>query len=173
METKHTTPVIKGLIISFVLILFGVILYITNQYQNNAINSIQYLILVGGIIWSCLYYAKQKDYNVTFGNIFAEGFKTTAFIIGMMAVYTALSVKLIFPEMVDKVVEASREQMQKQGKVTEEQMNQSLDLVRRFFLPFAIGGIIVIFGIVGAVASLIGAAVAKKQPRDPFTQTQL
>jgi hypothetical protein len=33
-----------------------------------------------------------------------------------------------------------------------------------------IGGIIIAFGIIGAIASLIGAAAAKKNPQAPFNQ---
>ncbi|HVX50826.1 MAG TPA: DUF4199 domain-containing protein [Chitinophagaceae bacterium] len=170
MEKKRATPVIKGLIICFILILYGFVLYITEQYQNTLLNLLQYVILIGGVIWSCVYYAKQMDGNVTFGNVFAEGFKTTAFIAALMAVYTLVSVKFIFPEMIDKIAEATRKQMEKDGKATDEQIKQGIEIMRKFFIPFAMGGILLFFAIAGAIGSAIGAAIAKKNPsvNNPF-----
>ena len=104
MEQKVATPVQKGLIISLILIVFGLVIYFAGQMENKALSYIQYIIFLGGIIWSCISFAKQMNGNVTFGNVFAHGFKTTAFIAALMAVYTFLSVKFIFPDIVDKSI---------------------------------------------------------------------
>jgi len=173
MEQKITTPVQKGLVISLVLIVFGLVLYFTDQYMNKGLSYIQYVILIGGVIWSCITYAKQMNGNVTFGNVFAHGFKTTAFVAALMAVYTFVSIKFLFPEMVDKIMDASRQEMQKNNQLSEEQINQALEMVKKFFVPFAIGGLILFFAICGAVGSLIGAAAAKKNPQGPFAQPQM
>ena len=170
MEQKVSTPVQKGLIISLVLIVFGLVLYFTNQYMNKTLSYLQYVILIAGIIWSCNIYAKQMNGNVTFGNVFAHGFKTTAFVAALMAVYTLLAVKFIFPEMMDKIMEAARQEMLKAGQMSEDQIDQGIEMGKKFFVPFAIGGIIFFFALVGAIGSLIGAAIAKKNPKDPFTQ---
>lgn len=170
MEKKITTPVVKGLLISLLLIIFGIIIYFANMEANSSIQYLQYVILMGGIIWACISFAKQSDGNVTFGNIFAHGFKTTAVIICIICVYTALAVYVLFPDLLDKIMEGARESMKKQGNLSDEQIQTALDLTKRFFLPFAIGGIIIFFAIVGAISSLIGAAVAKKNPQSPFQQ---
>lgn len=168
MEKKITTPVVKGLLISLLLIIFGMIIYFANMEANSSIQYLQYIILIGGIIWACTSFAKQSDGNVTFGNIFAHGFKTTAVVICIICVYTALAVYVLFPDLLDKIIEGARESMKKDGKLTDEQIQQALDLTKKFFLPFAIGGIIIFFAIVGAIASAIGAGVAKKNPQNPF-----
>ncbi|MEP6846239.1 MAG: DUF4199 domain-containing protein [Panacibacter sp.] len=173
MEQKVSTPVQKGLIISLILIVFGLVLYFTNQYMNKSLSYIQYAILLGGIIWSCNSYAKQMNSNVTFGNVFSHGFKTTAFIAALMAVYTVLSVKFIFPEMTDKIMDSARQEMQKNDQLSDEQINQAVEMTKKFFIPFAVGAIIIMFAIVGAIGSLIGAATAKKNPQDPFAQPQM
>lgn len=170
MEQKVSTPVQKGLIISLILIVFGLVLYFTNQYMNKSLSYLQYVILAGGIIWSCNTYAKQMNGNVTFGNVFAHGFKTTAFVAALMAVYTLLAVKFIFPEMMDKIMEAARQEMLKDGQMSSEQVDQGIEMGKKFFVPFAIGGIIFFFALVGAIGSLIGASIAKKNPQDPFAQ---
>jgi hypothetical protein len=164
MEQKVTAPWMKGLIISLILIVFGLVLYFTDQYMNKTLSYIQYVIIVGGLVIACTGFAKQKEGNVTFGNVFAHGFKTTAAIIVIMVIYTIISSKLLFPDMIDKILDQSKLEMEKQGKLTDEQITQSMDMVKKFFIPFAIGGIILMFGIIGAIGSLIGAGVAKKNP---------
>jgi hypothetical protein len=171
MEQKVASPVSKGVIITLLLIVFGLIIYFTNQMDNSAIQYIQYAILSVGIIWSCISYAKQLNGNVTFGNVFAHGFKTTAVIAALLAVYTFISVKFLFPDIVDKSMEIAKKKMESSGNnMSDEQIQQSLDMVRKFFIPFAIGAILVMFAIIGAISSLIGAAVAKKNPQSPFEQ---
>src|SRR3954453_11869460 len=171
MEQKVTSPVSKGVIITLLLIVVGLIIYFTNQLGNKSLGYLQYIILIGGIIWSCISYAKQMNGNVTFGNVFSHGFKTTAVVAALLAVYTFIAVKFLFPDMVDKALEIAKKKMESSGNnMSDEQIQQSLDMVRKFFIPFAIGGLLVMFAIIGSISSLIGAAVAKKNPQSPFEQ---
>lgn len=164
MEKKITPPWMKGLIISLILIVFSLVLYFTGQSQNKSLGWIQFVLIIAGLIWACTDFAKQKEGNVTFGNVFGHGFKTTAAIVVIFVLYTVVSVKFLFPEMVDQAMEQARKEMESKGSLSDEQINQGLGMVKKFFIPFAIGGIILMFAIVGAIGSLIGAAVAKKNP---------
>lgn len=172
MEPKVTTPVVKGIIISLILIVFAIITYLTGQMQNSTLGLIPYVVLIGGIIASCVIYSKQMQANVTFGNLFAHGFKVNAVVIVFQVLYTVLALKLIFPEMIDTVINTSRETMEKQGKLSDEQIEQATEMTRKYFMPFAIGGIIIMFGILGAIAAAVGAAVSKKNPQSPFNEPQ-
>ncbi len=168
METKVTTPVIKGVIITLILIVFGLIIYFTNQTQNQALGSVQYLIFLAGIIWACISYSKQMNANVTFGNLFAHGFKTTAVVTVLILIYSIIALKFLFPDIVDKSIETSRQKMEQSGKLSDNQIDQQLSMIKDHFTLFAAAGIIIFFAVVGAISSLIGAAVAKKKPQDPF-----
>ena len=97
MEKKPLSPPVYGLVISIVLIIFGLIIQFTNQFQNKTLGYVSYAVLLIGIIIACVNYAKQMNGNVTYGNVFAHGFKTTAVVIVIMAIYTALALKVIFP----------------------------------------------------------------------------
>src|SRR4051794_31849279 len=144
MEQKVTSPVSKGVIITLLLIVLGLIIYFTGQMENKSISYLQYVILIGGIIWSCISYAKQMNGNVTFGNVFSHGFKTTAVVAALLAVYTFIAVKFLFPDMVDKALEIAKKDMESKN-LTDEQMQTGLDMARKFFVPFAIGGILIVF----------------------------
>src|SRR5574337_328992 len=128
MEQKVTSPIVKGVIITLLLIVFGLIIYFANQEANSALQYIQYVILAGGVIWSCVSYAKQLNGNVTFGNVFAHGFKTTAVAAALLAVYTVVSVKFLFPDIIDKSVEIAKQKMETSGNnASDEQIQQGLD----------------------------------------------
>ena len=169
MEKTVTTPVVKGLIISLIIIVFGVAIYFAGQSMNQGLGSLQYLLLIGGIVWACISYAKQMNGNVTFGNVFAHGFKTTSVVTVITIIYTVIALKFLFPDMMDMALDKTREELAK-GNMSEEQSEKAIEMTTKFFLPFAIGGILIVFLIVGCIASLIGAAVAKKNPQGPFPQ---
>ncbi len=168
MEKKVTSPIVKGLVITLFLIVFGLIIYFTGQVANKSMGYIQYVILLVGIIWSCISYSKQMNAQVTFGNVFAHGFKTSMVAAVLLIVYTVLAFKVLFPDMADTIMNSTRTELIKQGKLTSEQIQSAMDMTRKFLIPFAIGGILIMFAILGVISSLIGAAVAKKEPKDPF-----
>lgn len=170
MEEKVTTPIVKGIVITLIMVVYGLIVYFIGQAMNQSLSSIQYLILAVGVIASCIIYAKQMNANVTFGNVFAHGFKTAMVVTALFCVYTLLSVLFIFPDLVDKGMETAKQNMQKQGNLSDEQIQAGIDIARRFFIPLAIGVILIVYAIVGAISALLGAAFAKKAPQDPFGQ---
>lgn len=167
METKVTTPVIKGLIISMILIVIGLAIYFTGQVANKSLGYLQYLILFAGILWGCINYAKQLDGNVSFGNVFAHGFKITAVVTVILVLYTLLALTVLFPEMKDKLIEQAELEMEKQS-MSDSQREQAISMMKNYMMPFAIAGILFFFMVIGLIASLIGAAAAKKKPLDPF-----
>jgi NADH:ubiquinone oxidoreductase subunit 6 (subunit J) len=170
MEKKVTSPVAKGLIISLILIVVGLAVYFTDQMANKALGWVQYLLFMGAIVWACISYAKDMNANVSFGNVFAHGFKTTAVVIVIMAIYTLLATKVLFPEMVDKGIDQARAEMESQAKLSDSDIDNALSMTRKYFVPIAMGAIVLMFGLLGCIASLIGAAAAKKNPQTPFNQ---
>ena len=75
---------------------------------------------------------------------------------------------VIFPDFIDKIVQKGIEQAIKDKKMTEDQVSQSLPMIKKITTISVLAGSIVINAIIGALGSLIGAAVAKKKPQDPF-----
>lgn len=168
METKVTTPQVKGLIISLVLIIYGIIIYFVDGMKHPELSYVQYAFFIAGIIWACINYSNQLNGDVTFGNLFAHGFKTTAVVTVIMLIYSVIALKFLFPDMVDKSIEVTRQKMEADGKATDSQIDQTVTMMKDHFTLFAVVGIIFGSAIFGAVSSLIGAAVAKKKPKDPF-----
>jgi len=168
MENQVTTHIVKGLILSVISIVFSIVIYVFNLYEMSALSYINYAVFIGGLVYGGVLYSNQNGHNVTFGNIFAHGFKTTAVVIVITSIYTVLAFKVLFPDMLEKVLDLSRKQMLQNPKMTDEMIEQAMTMTKKFFIPFALGGAIIGTGVLGAIGSLIGAAVAKKNP-NPFS----
>ena len=168
MEQKITPPWLIALVTSLVCIVINMIIYVSNQLMNKSLSNITLIVVVGAIIGGCIYYAKQMNGQVTYGNVFAHGFKITAGIAALMSIYTIISVKFIYPEIIEMTIDAARAEMEKKGNLPTDQMDMALGFTRKFFHPFAIAFSLFGTAIIGAIASLIGAGLAKKNPISPF-----
>lgn len=170
MEKKVTSPAVKGVIISLLLIVFSLIIQFLDLTKNRGFSSIQFIILIGGLIWSAISFSKQMNANVTFGNLFTHAFKTAAAVTAIMVVYTIISIKFISPESIDIALQEARNGME--GKnMSDDQIDQALDFTRKFFVPLAAGGVLLSFLIMGVIGAIIGAAVSKKNSKQgPFLQ---
>ena len=168
MEQKITPPWTIALITSLICIVINLVMYVSNQLTNKSLGYIQMVLVIGVIIWACINYAKQMNGQVTFGNVFAHGFKITAGIAALMSIYTIISVKFIYPEIIEMTIDVARAEMEKKGNVPTDQMDIGLGFLRKFFLPSAIAGSRFGTALIGALASLVGAGVAKKNPISPF-----
>jgi len=168
MEKKVTSHITKGLVIALILFVLDIIAGFAHFKFATWWRWIPSIILLAAIIWACLNFAAQKNHDVTFGNIFGHGFKTSVVVACITIVFSLLSIFLIFPETKDVALEEARKQMEAKGTLSQDMIDQSLEITRKMFVPFAIIGVIVGSVIVGAIASLIGAAVPKKNPQTPF-----
>jgi hypothetical protein len=72
--------------------------------------------------------------------------------------------------MKEKSLEMARQKLEDDPRVSEEQMEQALEISRKFFWVAVVGGSMLSMVIMGAIGSLIGAAVTKKNPNSPFDQ---
>ncbi len=170
MEKKVTSPVVKGLIISLILIVISLIATFTDQNQSSWAKWVPTLILLGGIIYSCNLFATQNDGNVTFGNVFAHGFKTGAVVTCLMIVFT-VAIMLLMPSIKEQAMEAARLEMSKNDKLSEADIEKSMGMIENFLYVGVVGGILVLYLIISVIAALIGAAIARKNPNPtPFQQ---
>jgi len=169
MEQKTTSPAVKGIIISLILIVFSLILQFLDLSSNKGLGSIGLIIFFGGIVWSGIVYAQQLHGNVTFGSVFAHAFKAVAAVTAIMVVFTFISIKFISPEQVDVALREARAGMEEKN-MSDDQIEQAINITKKFFVPFAIGGSLVVYMLVGLIAALVAAAVAKKNPGTPFVQ---
>jgi len=164
MEQTVTTSTTKGIVISLILIVIALLSYFLNMNTSSWLQYLSYAVFVVGIIWSVNMYGQQIDHNSTFGNYFAHGFKIAALVTAIMIIYIVIFVYL-FPDVREKAMDTARERMQSKGNMTQEQINTALGFTKRFFMVFIVGATLIGYLIFGALASLIGAGITKKNPR--------
>jgi hypothetical protein len=169
-ENKVMTHIVKGLLVALILIVLGIAAHLLGFENAGWYRWVPLIFLFFAIIWACVYYSNQMHGQVTFGNLFSHGFKMSAIVTIILILWSVLAITLIFPEMKEKAIETARQQMEDRGQLSDSQIDQSLEITRKYFLLFVIA--LTLFGtlIVGAIASLIGAGVAKKKPVNPLDQ---
>jgi len=171
METrKPISHVTAGLLIAgLVIVLSMVTMLFSHSTANPGSGMFNYIIIIGGLIFFVNLYGKSNHYQLGFGDLFSYGFKATA-------VYTILFIgflvlfALIFPDFKATQMEIARTTMESQKGVTEEQAERGIEMMNKYFWALAIGGTTLMFVIIGAIGSLIGAMVTKKRPQNPFEQ---
>ena len=168
-ETKIMSPQIKGLLIALIVIILGIAGYFTDLGFSTWYNWVVNLIMLVAIIIACIHFANQKQGFVTFGNVFLHGFKISAVIAVIVLVYTLLAFTVLFPDMKEKIFEMQRIKMEESG-IDDDKLEQATTVMKKYFMIFLVLG--VIFGTLvwGCIASLIGAAVAKKKKNNALDQ---
>lgn len=169
MEKKITTHIAKGLIIGLAMVAIGLAFQIFDIYES----WIQWLVLAlycVAIIWACTSFAKEMDGDVTFGKVFGHGFRTAA-IVTLIAIAAFALTYLIMPEMKDKAMEKAREEMAKNPQMSEETIEKALEWTGQNFVLFGIIGSLFSYAFFGVIASLLGGAVAKKNPNAGMPQS--
>jgi Protein of unknown function (DUF4199) len=170
MEQRAMTHFTKGLLIGLVIIVLYIAGYFTKMAEQAWFGWAVDLIIMAGMIWACILFANQHNNQVTFGNTFAHGFKTTSIVTLILIVYMILSLTIIFPEAKDRALEIARERMEAGGKMSQDQIDKGVEFTQKFFMPIAIGATLLSTLFFGAIGSLIGAGVAKKKPVNPIDQ---
>ena len=170
-QRKPMTHFVAAAVIAAVLIIYTLILQFTGLWKNPSMAWISYILMVAGLIFFINQYGNALNNQVTFGNLFSYGFKTTALLALIMIAFTFI-LFLVFPDIKEKMVDIARQRMEDRN-MPEDQIDKGIEMWQKMFWVFTIGGIILVYAIVGAIGSLLGAAVTKKKPINPLDQTSM
>lgn len=168
-QQKPLSHIAAGLIIAGILVVFSTIINFMGLSASPGVGLIQPVVIIIGLIFIIRAYGKAHNYSLTFGNLFAYGFKTTA-VFTIIAIAFSVLFLLLFPDIKEKSFDIARQQMENNPKLTDEQIDQALEISRKFFWVGVVGGSMLFMILMGAIGSLIGAAATKKQPNNPFEQ---
>jgi len=157
MNEKITSHIFKGALISLLLILINLTGQITSWVYLSWFGWIEIIIFLVGVLIAIFYYGKQMNNQVTFGQLFTHGFKTTAVIICLVFVYSLLSLYVLFPAFVENKMRPGLIQAKLNGK-TNLEIKQYLAIGKKVFLA----GNLMLNLVIGAVGSLLGSLLTKK-----------
>lgn len=172
MNKKNNDYYSYAIVIALILIVLDIVKFLAKQLSNTYLSVATTLTIIVGAVIVCWRFSKKNNGNVTFGNVFAYGFKTIMLVVVIYLVWFLLEAFIIFPNYKEVMLELQRQLTLKYVKVDEAVLDKQMKLNSDHFYLIHIGGLIFGTAILGAIGSLIGAAVAKKNPQagNPFQQ---
>lgn len=163
LEQAPVSHVMKGITIALIMVFLTLLFYFTGVPLQGWSKYVAYAIYAAGIILSCTIYGKQLAGNVSFGNTFAHGFKVSAVVTVLMIAFT-LILYALSPEIKAETLQVIREEMAKNPQLSPEQIDKMVNGYLEWFTPIMIAGALFGYLVTGLIASLIGAALTKKNP---------
>jgi len=169
MEKKNPSILVNaltwGVIIGLVSIVYSVFLYMINQSLNRALGYAGIIIIIVGLAVAMKSYRDNVlDGILPFGKAFGFGV-LIAVVSGLLgAIFTYLLYQVIDPGLQEKMLEYAADKMLESGRVPEAQLDQVLEVSKKFMSPvyLSVSGFIVSC-LGGTVLSLIMAAIFKKE----------
>ena len=105
----------------------------------------------------------NKNKLVPFGSLFKGGMLITVIISVISIIYFLVYSNFIETNFIDNLMEVSRKQMAEKG-LSEEQVDAAIEMSKKFMSPAIMTVISLISSLImGAIVSLIGAAIFKKE----------
>lgn len=165
MENKVLTNLNAALILFLLMVIYTLVINFGGYQGNRQMAWVSSVIIVVGIMVLVIKYSKDMQGNVTFGNLFAYGFKTIAILIIFFIGFTILFY-IVFPEYKLRLLEIMKENTLKNATPdNRDKAEKGVEMMQKFFWVTIMARILVSFAILGAIGSLLGAAFSKKNPR--------
>jgi hypothetical protein len=111
----------------------------------------------------------QKEYKdelggfMTFGQGFMVGFVSSVIVGVLSAIFIYIYFSFLSPQMWEQILASTREQMEAKGNLSTDQIDQAMTITTKYGV--IITAVVTIFAspFMGAIISLIGAAIFKKE----------
>ncbi|MCR8560513.1 DUF4199 domain-containing protein [Mucilaginibacter sp. BJC16-A38] len=167
METIAPTPsktAFKWALISFVTSIVLTYLYQFLKLDvNSPVKYVNYIFFITFLILSQKEYREQLGGFVTFGQAFVEGLLFSVFSGIMIAIFTYIYFTILSPDVWEQAMTASQQKLEAAGNLSSEQIESAMGITRKYGVIIATVGVIIGTPILGAIISLIGAAIFKKE----------
>lgn len=160
MQQKQT-HLLYGFLTGLAIAIVAITLYVLGLNFEPWAQWVSYIPFIVGLILNAQKYAQENDHFVTFGKVFSSCFKAAAITALVVLGWSLISI-YIFPEMKEKGMEIARQSMEEKG-LADEQIEQAIEMTKKYFVPFMMGGIVFGYMFFGALFSLVAAAIPKKK----------
>jgi hypothetical protein len=158
-----------GVILGISLMLVTLIMYLTDQGSNPWFGLLTLVAMVSVLVLSMQEYRKLNGGFMTYGEGFGIGALLSAVAGLLSSLFNTFYNVVIDPTIQQRAFEQARERLEDQGQLSDEQIDQALEISQKFQSPgftFIAG----VFGtiIMGAILSLIIAAIIRRNRSNPF-----
>lgn len=158
-----------GGITGIALIIYTTLLYTLNQMGNSGLAVLIYAIVAGGLFMGIREYRTLNGNYLAIGEGVGLGTLLAAVAGILSSAYNILYTTLIDPSVKEQVANQVRAKMEEQGNLTDEQIDQAMDMIQKTqgpglqFLLGVLGSIVI-----GAFLSLIISAILRRKKENPF-----
>jgi hypothetical protein len=167
MET-NATPVSTtsvgmryGLLTGLVSIIISFALFATHMEQS-PLRFVTFLVLVGGMVMAMRQYKENNHGFMSFGQGVGIGTILSAVVGALSAIFTYVYMNVIDPEVVGRMMEKARADMEARGGMSDEQIDQGMAMAGKFMNgPIMIVGVLLGTILIGLVLSLLVSAFIK------------
>lgn len=158
-----------GAILGIAQIIFSIIIFVTDNFGNSALGSVAYLLILGALILAMRDFRSLNGGYMTYGEGVSVGTLTAAISGFLSSIFSVFYMTVIDTGVMERVMDKTREQMEAQGNLSDEQIDQAMEISQKFQSP----GILFVFGVLGAafvglILSLIVAAFIRRNKTTPF-----
>lgn len=137
-----------------------------NVDQDSSVKYLAYIPFIAFLFLAQKEFREELGGYITFGEAYSTGFRYALFTGLISAVFTYIYLQWLSPEMMDKVIEATRTSLEEKDTPSD-QAEKALEMTRQWGPLFGAFGIAIGYAIFGAIVSLVGAAIFKKV-RSPY-----
>ncbi|OGX84056.1 hypothetical protein BEN47_16895 [Hymenobacter lapidarius] len=142
-----------------IIISFGIF---AAQMEDSPIKYISYLVLIGGLVMAMRYYKANNLGFMSYGEGLGIGVMVSAVVGVLSAIFTYVYMNIIDTDAVARMTEKVRAGMEEGGKLTDEQIDQSMAMAGKFMNgPFMVVAVVISSVLVGLVFSLVISAFIK------------
>ncbi len=175
MEQQHVSlwksSLTYGLFLGIALVLVSVIFYATGNTFARSAQFISYAVMIAGIVIAQLQYRKALGNVMTYGQALGVGVLTMLFASVITGFFTYLLYAIIDPSLQEQLRLSIEEQIVKQGRVPEDQIDTAVEMASKFQNPammFFMG----IFGgtFIGLIISLLTSIFTQRKPSVDFEE---
>jgi len=142
---------------------------LTYLWQFLGIGTTSPLRYISFIPFIAFMFLAQKEYSeklggfMTFGEGFVAGLLFAVFSGVLGAIFSYIYLAVLSPQVWQQSLDATRAALESKGTLSSDQIDQAMNITAKYGLILTLVGGIVVMPIVGAIISLIGAAIFKKE----------
>lgn len=163
------TAIKWGAFLGLALIVITLVMYLADQASNPVFSGLTLAAMAAFLVFAMRDFRSLNSGYMTYGEGLSIGALSSAIAGLMSSAFSTFYNVVIDPTIQQKAFDTAREKMETQGTMSDEQMDQAMEIAQKFQSPgftFVAG----VFGalLVGFLLSLIIAAFMRKNKINPF-----
>lgn len=167
--STYRTGIKWGLILGLVSIVYSLVLFTTGSIGKPGTSIASIVLSVGGLVLAMREFRTLNGGFMSFGQGVTVG-TVTGLVAGIFStLFSWFYMTMIDPNVMTTVLDQTREELDKQGMLSDEQIDTQMEMMERFMTPgFMLGSGLAMSLIGSLILALIIAAFMKKNKVDVF-----